>query len=105
MTSYNWTTKGCYNNAQFTKGGPECFADVLGQTKQKVTVNNLNAEDAGAIICTASINGSEYTSQPFTFRISGEQLIYFAIACIVILKHFYHIYTICYDLCIEVYSL
>ena len=51
-----------------------------------VTGNNLNAEDAGTITCTVTISGSDYTSEPFTLRISGEQLVYCVIACIVYCK-------------------
>ena len=48
--------------------------------------NDLNAEDAGTITCTVTISGSDYTSEPFTLRISGEQLVYCVIACIVYCK-------------------
>ena len=70
VTSYQWNTAGCYNNSKFTDGNPECFPH--GQTTQNVTGNDLNAEDAGTITCTVTINGSDYTSEPFTLRISGE---------------------------------
>ena len=43
---------------------------------QNVTGNDLNAEDAGTITCIVTISGSDYTSEPFTLRISGEQLMY-----------------------------
>ena len=82
--TYQWNTAGCYNNAQFTGSNPECFPH--GQTTQSVTGNNLNAEDAGTITCTVTINGSDYTSGPLTLRISGEQLVYCVIACIVYCK-------------------
>ena len=78
---YQWDTTGCYTNTRFTGSNPECFPH--GQTSQDVTENNLNAEDAGAIICSALINGVRYTSDPFTLRISGEQLVYCVITCIV----------------------
>ena len=50
--------------------------------------NNLNAVDAGTIICIIAIEGEDidYTSKPFTLRISGEQLVYFA--CIVYCKQY-----------------
>ena len=73
-TSYRWTATGCYNNTHFAKNGPECF--LHGKTSQSVFDKNLNAEDAGTIICTARINGSDYTSEPFTLRVSGEQLVH-----------------------------
>ena len=80
-SSYQWDTAGCYTNAQFTGSNPECFP--YGETLQDVTENNLNAEDAGAVICSALINNVRYTSEPLTLRISGEQLVYCVITCIV----------------------
>ena len=82
--TYQWNTAGCYTNSKFTPSNPQCFP--RGQTTQNVTGNNLNAEDAGTITCTVTINGSDYTSEPFTLRISGEQLVYCVIACIVYCK-------------------
>ena len=84
VTSYRWNTAGCYTNSKFTGSNPQCFPH--GQTTQSVTGNNLNAEDAGTITCTVTISGSDYTSEPFTLRISGEQLVYCVIACIVYCK-------------------
>ena len=81
---------------------------------ESVTESNLNAEDAGTITCHATINGVEHDSESFTLRISGEQLVYCVIACIVYCKQcsYYYLlhatvvlYTSCYGLCIEVYSL
>ena len=71
--TYRWNTTGCYTNSKFTGGSPQCFPH--GQTTQNVTGNDLNAEDAGTITCTVTISGNNYTSGPFTFRISGEQLV------------------------------
>ena len=85
--TYQWNTTGCYTNTQFTGSNPQCF--LHGQTVQSVTGNDLNAEDAGTITCIVTISGSDYASEPFTLRISGEQLVY----------HIIH------GLCIEVYSL
>ena len=82
--TYQWNTAGCYTNSKFTRGNPDCFP--RGQTTQSVTGNDLNAEDAGTITCTVTISGSDYTSEPFTLRISGEQLVYCVIACIVYCK-------------------
>ena len=82
--TYQWNTAGCYTNSKFTGSNPECFP--LGQTTQSVTGNDLNAEDAGTITCTVTISGSDYTSEPFTLRISGEQLVYCVIVCIVYCK-------------------
>ena len=82
--TYQWNTARCYTNSKFTGSNPQCFPH--GQTTQSVTGNDLNAEDAGTITCTVTINGSDYTSEPFTLRISGEQLVYCVIACIVYCK-------------------
>ena len=112
-SSYLWDTTGCYTNDQFTPSNPECFPH--GQTSQDVTKNNLNAEDAGTITCSAMISGGRRTSEPFTLRVSGEQLVYCVITCIVCIVNnacYYYLpyaifvlYTSCYGLCIEVYSL
>ena len=109
--TYHWNTTGCYTNSKYTPDNPECF--LHDQTTQNVTGNNLNAEDAGTIRCIARINNVDYTSEPFTLRISGEQLMYCVIACIVYCKQCMLLlphatvvlYTSCYGLYIEVYSL
>ena len=85
-SSHLWDATGCYTNAQFTGSNPDCFPD--GQTSQSVAENHLNAEDAGTITCSALINGVRYTSEPFTLRISGEQLVYCVITCIVYCKQY-----------------
>ena len=82
--TYSWNTTRCYTNADYSGGNPQCFPD--GQTTQSVTGNDLNAEDAGTITCTITISGIDYTSEPFRLRISGEQLVYCVIACIVYCK-------------------
>ena len=82
--TYQWNTAGCYTNTQFTGSNPECFP--RGQTTQSVTGNDLNAEDAGTITCIARISGTNYESESFTLRISGEQLVYCVITCIVYCK-------------------
>ena len=82
--TYQWNTTGCYTNSKFTGSNPQCFPH--GQTTQNVTGNDLNAEDAGTITCTVTISGSDYTSEPFTLHISGEQLVYCVITCIVYCK-------------------
>ena len=84
VTSYRWNTAGCYTHPNHNNGNPTCFPD--GQTTQSVTDNDVTAEDAGTITCTVTISGSDYTSGPFTLRISGEQLVYCEIACIVCCK-------------------
>ena len=82
--TYQWNTTGCYTNSQFTDSNPECFPH--GETSQTVSDDNLNAEDAGTITCTARISGRNYISDPFTLHISGEQLVYCVITCIVYCK-------------------
>ena len=77
--TYQWNTAGCYTNSKFTPSNPECFPH--GQTSQIVTGNDLNAEDAGTITCTARIGGTNYESESFTHRISGEQLVYCVKTC------------------------
>ena len=84
VTSYQWNTDDCYTNSQFTPDNPECFPH--DETTQTVSDDNLNAEDAGTITCTVTISSSDYTSEPFTLRISGEQLVYCVITCIVYCK-------------------
>ena len=84
VTSYQWNTAGCYTHPNRNNGNPTCFPD--GQTTQSVTDNDVTAEDAGTITCTVTIGGSDYTSEPFTLRISGEQLVYCVIACTVYCK-------------------
>ena len=71
--SYSWNTTQCYTNSNVNNGDPQCFPH--GQTTQNVTDNDVTAEDAGTITCTVTISGSDYTSEPFTLRISGEQLV------------------------------
>ena len=82
--TYQWNTTGCYTHTSSNNSNPQCFPH--NQSTQNVTGNNLNAEDAGTITCTVTISGSDYTSEPFTLRISGEQLVYCVIACIVYCK-------------------
>ena len=72
ITTYQWDTTGCYTNPAYNGGDPNCFPH--GQTTQTVTGNGLTAEDAGTISCIATINGTQYTSDPITIRISGEIL-------------------------------
>ena len=71
--TYRWNTDGCYTNSKFTGSNPECFPH--GKITQSVIGINLNAEDAGTITCTTTINGIDYTSIPLTLRISGELLV------------------------------
>ena len=85
VTSYQWNTAGCYTNSKFRKDGSKCFPHDQ-RTQQNVTGNNLKAKDAGNITCTATINGIDYTSEQFTLRISGKQLVYYVVVCVVYCK-------------------
>ena len=82
VTSYQWNTYGCYTNHKFTGiySNLQCFP--RGRTMQNVT-DYVTAHDAGAIVCVVRINNRDYTSEPFTLRISGEQLMYCVRACTV----------------------
>ena len=64
--TYQWNTEGCYARDDNKRW---CFAN--GQTTQSVNGSNLMAKDAGAITCTATIGGVDYTSDEFILRISG----------------------------------
>ena len=68
--TYQWDTTQCYTHPNHNAGNPSCFPD--GETTQSVTDDDVTAEDAGTITCTVTISGSDYTSGPFTLRISGE---------------------------------
>ena len=92
--TYQWNTTGCYTNSKFTGSTPQCFPHSA--LTQNLTGNDLNAEDAGTITCTVTINGSDYTSEPFTLRISGEQLVYCVIACIMYCKQCMLLLRACY---------
>ena len=70
--TYQWNTGGCFTS--FRHNIPTCFP--ANQTTQNVTGNNLLAEDAGTITCTVTIDGVDYTSDPFTIRISGIHVIH-----------------------------
>ena len=69
VTSSYWNAVNCYRDS----GDYHCFYSQ-GQTRklQNVTGNNLRANDAGTVNCTATIDGTNYTSDPLTLRISGE---------------------------------
>ena len=72
VTSYQWNSEECYTNPNFNDSNPSCFPH--GQTTQTVTDDNVTAEDSGTITCTVSIDNKDYTSNPFTLRISGREL-------------------------------
>jgi len=65
--TYQWDTTGCFTNERHST--PTCFPG--DKTTQNITDTDLLAEDAGIIMCTATINNTGYDSRPFTLRISG----------------------------------
>ena len=72
VTSYRWNAINCYN----TNDGVDepCFYSQ-GETSQSIPNSfdvALRAQDAGTVNCTATIDGTDYTSDPLTLRISGE---------------------------------
>ena len=58
-TSYSWIHVECNS----------CFYDA---GTQNVTVNNLQANDSGGMICTANVDGIDIGTEIFTLRISGR---------------------------------
>ena len=68
--SYRWNTMECYTHGGYNRGRPRCFPH--GQTSRVVSDDDLTAEDAGTITCTMTLDGIDYTSKPFTLRLSGE---------------------------------
>ena len=72
VTSYQWNTEGCYTHPNFNDDNPSCFP--YGQTTQTVTDDDLTANASGTISCTVTIGNRNYTSKPFTLRVSGMHL-------------------------------
>ena len=72
--TYQWDTMQCYTHPNHNGGSPSCFPH--DQETQSVTDNSVTAEDAGTITCTVTVSGNDFTSEPFTLRTSGEQLVY-----------------------------
>ena len=69
VTSYRWNATNCYNNSH---GVSNLCLNIQGRTNRSIAGNNLRARDAGTVSCTATINGTNCTSDPLTLRISGE---------------------------------
>ena len=82
VTSYQWNTGGCYTHPMSNSGYPRCFPH--GQTTQNVADDDVTAEDAGTITCNVTISGRDYTSDPFSVRVSGEQLVYMYASIIIV---------------------
>ena len=72
VTAYNWTASNCYTRYDGVQ--EPCFYSLNNPTGQNITGFNLLAPDAGTVTCTATIDGMDYTSDPLTLHISGEQL-------------------------------
>ena len=68
--SYHWDAINCTNSTT-----DPCFYSQ-DQTSQNITGSNLLAQDAGTVKCIATVNGSNYSSNPLTLRISGELCTY-----------------------------
>ena len=68
VTSYRWNAINCNDIRDSLKP----FFHSSGQTGQNITDDKLLAQDAGTVSCTATINGTDYTSDPLTLRISGK---------------------------------
>ena len=68
--SYRWNTTRCYTHSNHSNGRPRCFP--RGQNSRVVTDDDLTAEDSGTVTCTLILDGIDYTSDPFTLRISGK---------------------------------
>ena len=86
VTAYRWNTTGCYTDPYLNTSNPTCFPH--NQTTQNVSDDDVTSEDAGTITCTVTISGSQYTSEPFTLRISGEHL--WLLYCILYFTACYH---------------
>ena len=71
VTSYCWNAINCYNTSD---GVDEpCFYSHIGNNNGlRAQDADLRAQDAGTVSCTATIDGTDYTSDPLTLRISGE---------------------------------
>ena len=76
---YSWDTTSCYTNAGYSG---RCFPH--GQVTQNVADDDVTAEDAGTITCNVTISGRDYTSDPFSVRVSGEQLVYMYASIIIV---------------------
>ena len=68
VISYHWNVISCYDSHDILNP----FFNSSDQTGQNIIGNKLLAQDAGTVSCTATINGTDYTSDPLTLRISGE---------------------------------
>ena len=67
--NYSWNTTRCYTHGNYSHGTPSCFPNNVNM--QSVTGSDLTAVDGGTVTCTVTIDGHNYTSGPFTLRVSG----------------------------------
>ena len=72
VIAYQWRAGDCYHSSK--RGFDLCFYGN-GITGQNITGTDLSAKDAGTATCTAFIDGTTYTSESLTLRISGELFI------------------------------
>ena len=70
VTSYSWDTTGCFTP---DSGDVRCFP--RNQLTAIVSEDSLLARDSGTITCTATVDGTSFTSPSLTLRISGVYVI------------------------------
>ena len=63
VTSYSWKSDFNIEAGQLA---------LEQRIEQNITVNNLRAQHADTVNCAATINGTNYASDPLTLRISGK---------------------------------
>ena len=66
---YSWNTTRCYTHNSYNDNTPSCFPRNVNM--QSVIGSDLTAVDGGTLTCTVTIDGGNYTSGPFTLRVSG----------------------------------
>ena len=73
VTSYYWIATKCYNSTDDIKFSivDPCFYNG-SHIGQNLTGTDLLAQDAGTVICIATIGDTNYTSDPLALRISGK---------------------------------
>ena len=75
-TGYSWDITGCIDNNRMEK---RCFP--RNQITASVSEDSLLARDSGTIRCIATVDGTDYTSDPFTLRITGMWLLSIVVMC------------------------
>jgi len=90
VTGYSWNTTGCYVN---NRGKNKCFP--VNKNTASVSQDSLLAIDSGTITCTATINGTDYTSPSLTLRISGMAVLKYVIThctSLIVTEPDFHVY-------------